>query len=250
MQNQKHQSKTVLITGAARRVGAVIARHLHGQGMNVVVHYRSSEEEAHAFCDELNNIRAHSAALLQADLHHTALLPGLISQAHAVWGRLDALINNASSFYPTPIGQTQESEWDELFGSNVKSAFFLMQAAAPLLAEHQGSIINITDVNVYRPLKKHAVYCAAKAGLHLLTQSFALELAPHVRVNAVAPSPVLLPDHASMYLFDSEEQAKFIEKVPLKRIGTPQDVAEAVYYLLNAAYVTGEVIAVDGGVSL
>jgi pteridine reductase len=233
-------NKVALITGAARRIGAGIAEKLHAEGMNVIIHYRNSAEEAAALVEKLNHSRKNSALMLQADLHQTAKLPALILDAQQCWGRLDALINNASTYYPTPLGDVDEASWDELLGSNLKSPFFLAQAAALHLAKQQGCIVNITDINAMHPRKGYSVYCAAKAGLQMLTKSLAQELSPAVRVNAVAPGPILWPEHKSQH--DAAEL--------MPRVGTPADVAQAVWYFLEAVHVTGQVIAVDGGLSI
>lgn len=238
--------KVALVTGAARRVGAEIARELHRSGLKVVIHYRESAEAATALRDELLAARADSAALIRADLLDTASLPGLIEQAQALWGRLDALVNNASGFYPTPVGTIDEAQWNELIGSNLKAPLFLSQAAAPQLATRLGCIVNIADIHAERPLKGYPVYCAAKAGLVMLTKSLARELAPAVRVNAVAPGAILWPEHAS-----DETRRAIVARTALKRQGRPCDIARAVRFLvMEAEYITGEVITVDGGRSL
>ncbi len=235
-----------LITGAAQRVGAVIARHLHQHGMRVMIHYRNSARDAAALRDELLQQRPDSAAIIQADLLDTATLPALIEQSHARWGRLDALINNASSFYPTPLGAIGEQQWDDLLGTNLKAPLFLSQAAAPLLATQQGCIVNIADIHADRPLKGYPVYCIAKAGLVMLTKSLARELAPAVRVNAVAPGAILWPEHAA-----AASREHILKRIALKRQGEPRDIAGAVRFLIaEAEYMTGQVLTVDGGRSL
>ena len=238
--------KVALVTGAARRVGAEIARELHRSGLNVVIHYRESAEAATVLRDELLAARPDSAGLIRADLLDTASLPGVIAQAQGLWGRLDALVNNASGFYPTPVGTIDEAQWDELIGSNLKAPLFLSQAAAPHLAERLGCIVNIVDIHAERPLKAYPVYCAAKAGLVMLTKSLARELAPAVRVNAVAPGAILWPEHAS-----DEARRAIVARTALKRQGRPYDIARAVRFLvMEAEYITGEIITVDGGRSL
>lgn len=238
--------KVALITGAAQRVGAVIARHLHGHGMRVMIHYRSSAEDAAALRDELLQQRPDSAAIIAGDLLDTAALPALIGQSHARWGRLDVLINNASSFYPTPLGAINEPQWDDLLGTNLKAPLFLSQAAAPLLATQQGCIVNIADIHADRPLKGYPVYCIAKAGLVMLTKSLARELAPAVRVNAVAPGAILWPEHAG-----EATREHILKRIALKRQGEPRDIAGAVRFLIaEAEYMTGQVLTVDGGRSL
>jgi pteridine reductase len=239
--------KVALITGAARRVGAVIARTLHARGMDVVIHYRHSAADAEGLRDALLAARPDSVLLLNADLLQGASLPELIRRAHAWRGRLDALINNASSFYPTPVTQVSEAQWNDLLGSNLKAPFFLAQAAAPFLREARGSIVNIADIHADRPLKEYPVYSIAKAGLVMLTKALARELAPEVRVNAVAPGAILWPEH------DATEATRryVIAGTALKRLGDPEDVARAVAFLLeDAPYMTGQVLTVDGGRSL
>ena len=239
-------NKVVLITGAAHRIGATTARMLHTEGMNILLHYRHSREAAEALQTELNNIRPNSVSLLQADLHDTPSLPGLIEDAIKVWGRLDVLINNASSFYPTPIGSVTEAQWDDLIGSNLKAPLFLSQAAAPHLRQHQGCIVSIVDIHAERPLKEFPVYSMAKAGLVMLTKSLACELGPEVRVNAVAPGAILWPEN----LGDAEKE-KIISRTFLKRQGEPDDIARAILYLIrDGGYVSGQVMTVDGGRSL
>lgn len=239
-------NKVVLITGAAHRLGATTARLLHAQGMNILLHYRHSREAAEALQAELNASRPNSVSLLQADLHDTHSLPELIDNGVKVWGQLDVLINNASSFYATPIGTVTEEQWDDLIGSNLKAPLFLCQAAAPYLRQHHGCIISIVDIHAERPLKEFPVYSMAKAGLVMLTKSLACELGPEVRVNAVAPGAILWPEN----LGESEKE-KIISRTFLKRQGHPEDIARAILYLIrDAGYVSGQVLTVDGGRSL
>lgn len=239
------EPKVVLITGAARRVGAQIARTLHQAGGNVLVHYRGSAAEAAALVSEMNAARPGSAASLQGDLRDTAGLPRLVEAALAKFGRLDALVNNASSFFPTPIGSITEAAWDDLIGSNLKGPLFLSQAAAAHLRISRGSIVNITDIHAEWPLKNYPLYCAAKAGLLGLTRALALELAPEVRVNAVAPGPIAWPENDA---FDADARAEIIGRTLLARIGEPADIARTVRFLLfDAPFVTGQAINVDGG---
>lgn len=241
--------KTVLVTGGARRIGQAIVRRLHDAGANVVIHHRTSSEAAQALAAEFNRRRAHSVALLQADLMETRLLEGLIAAAAGAWGRLDALVNNASSFYPTEIGTIDERAWDDLMGTNLKAPLFLSQAAAPELRKTEGCIVNITDIHAARPMKGHVVYNAAKAGLATLTQSLARELAPQVRVNAVAPGTILWPEHDVWT--NEDARARIVDRIPLKRMGEPDDIARAVeFFIVGAPYVTGQILAVDGGRSL
>ncbi len=237
---------TVLITGAAHRIGAATARFLHGAGMNIVIHYRQSRTGAEALQQELEAVRPDSVALVQADLHDTALLPQLVEDAAEAWGRLDVLINNASTFYPTPIGKATEAEWDDLLGTNLKAPFFLGQAAAPFLRQTRGCIVNIVDIHAERPLRAFPIYSIAKAGLVMLTKSLAAELGPEVRVNGVAPGAILWPEH-----LDAVGREKIISRTFLKRQGAPEDIARAIRYLIqDADYVTGQILAVDGGRSL
>lgn len=243
-------SKVVLITGAAKRVGAAIARHLHEQGMRIIIHYRQSELAAQTLCEELNQFRPKSAAIVQADLLNYAYLPEMVSQAQQLFGRLDALVNNASTFYPTPLGSVTEAMWDDLMGSNCKAAYFLSQAAAPFLAKQEGSIINIVDIHAKQPLPGYSVYCIGKAGLAMLTLALANELAPKIRVNGISPGPIIWPDLPENKFTEKEKNA-IIANTPLQHIGSPLDIAKTVSFLLNQAdYITGQIIAVDGGRSI
>ncbi|MEW5888470.1 MAG: pteridine reductase [Pseudomonadota bacterium] len=240
--------KVVLITGAAKRVGAEIARTLHGAGARVLIHYRSAAREAQALAEELNGLCQRSAAIATADLLEVSALPPLVEAAVQHFGRLDALINNASSFFATPLGSISERDWDDLLGTNLKAPLFLAQAAAPHLRAARGAIVNITDIHADRPLKNYAVYCAAKAGLAGLTRALALELGPEVRVNGIAPGPILWPEDGS---FDETLQARVVGRTLLKRVGSPADIARTALFLLaDAPYVTGQILAVDGGRSV
>jgi len=237
--------KTVLITGAAKRVGRSITRELHDAGANVVVHYRAAAEAAAQLAGELNATRADSAIVLQADLLDTEALVSLVNRTINHFGRLDALVNNASSFFSTPLGRIDQAAWDDLVGSNFKAPLFLTQAAAPHLREAHGAVVNITDVHAERPLAGYPLYCAAKAGLLGLTRALAVELAPDVRVNAVAPGPILWPEDST---FDPQTRAHIVDHTLLKHAGTPLDIARTVRFLFNdAPYITGQVINVDGG---
>ena len=239
-------SPVFLVTGAARRVGAEISRALHAAGGRLAIHYRQSKAEAEALAAELNALRPGSAQPFAADLLDVATFPALIAGINAHFGRLDGLINNASSFFATPMGTVSTEVWDDLLGSNLKAPLFLAQAAAPLLAATQGCIVNITDIHAERPLKGYAVYSAAKGGLLTLTRSLAIELAPAVRVNAVAPGAIQWPDNADD--FPPDDKAQIIRHTLLKRIGSPADIARTVKFLaFDAPYITGQVINVDGG---
>jgi pteridine reductase len=240
------QGKVVLITGGAKRVGAAICRRLHAAGANLMLHYRASAGEARLLQAELNHQRKDSVALIQADLLDLGKIPSLIDQTVQTFGRLDAVINNAASFYQTPVGEISAEDWDNLIGADLRAPLFIAQAAAPALKKTGGSIVNITDIHAERPLKNYVLYTIAKAGLVGLTRSLARELAPEVRVNAVAPGPILWPDDDES--FDELSRQRIISHTPLKREGTPEDVARVVFFLLvDAPYVTGETISVDGG---
>ena len=233
-----------LVTGSARRIGAAIARRLHAAGFDLALHYRDSAGEAQAMAAELESARAGSVVLLQADLAQFDRLPELVAKAVGRFGRLDALVNNASAFYPTPFGATTPAQWDELFAINARAPFFLAQAAAPHLASANGAIVNIADIYAERPLRGHAVYAMGKAALLQMTRALALELAPQVRVNAVSPGAILWPENGK----DPEAQSALLARTPLGRIGTPGEIAEAVRWLLqDARYCTGQVLRVDGG---
>jgi pteridine reductase len=239
-------ARVVLVTGASRRIGAEIVRHLHQAGYRVVLHFNRSAREAGALADSLNAVRSDSVKILQADLGGHGAMEALIVRALGFWGRLDALVNNASAFYPTPLGEVTERQWDELMGSNLKAPFFLAQAAAESLTRQRGAIVNIVDVYAERPLKSYPVYSVAKAGLAALTRSLAVELAPDVRVNGVSPGAILWPENEA-----ADDQGALLARVPLGRCGAPEDIARAVVFLLrDAPYVTGQVLAVDGGRSL
>lgn len=239
--------KVVLVTGAARRVGAAIVRRLHAAGAQVLIHYRGSEGDAARLEAELNSMRAGSALRLRADLLAANAPQALVDAALERHGRLDLLVNNASMFYATAIGAIGTAQWEELIGSNLRAPLFLAQAAAPHLGAARGSIVNIVDVHAEHPLKGYPVYSVAKAGLAALTRSLALELAPAVRVNAVAPGAILWPEDGQ---FEPRERERVVAATPLARLGTPEDVAGAVLYLATAPFVTGQVLAVDGGRSV
>lgn len=239
--------KVALITGAARRIGATIATRLHESGVDVAIHYRRSADEAAALVQDLNAIRPDSAACFRADLIDVSSLDGLVDEIVRWHGRLDILINNASSFYPTPPGEITEAQWDELMGSNVKAPLFLSQAALPELRKTNGVIINIVDIHARRPLKNHTVYGPAKAALAMLTRSLAKDLAPGIRVNGVSPGAILWPEDG----MSERTKESVLKQIPLGRAGAPDDIAGCVLYLVrDATYVTGQIIAVDGGRSI
>jgi pteridine reductase len=241
------ESAVVFITGAGKRVGAALARDLHRRGYAIAVHYRSAKPEAEALAAALNAERAGSCLLLQADLDDPAQRDALIPQAIAQFGRLDVLINNASSFSPTPIGDATDAHWDGLFDSNARAPFFLSQAAAPFLRRQHGCIVNIADIFGQTPKPQHTVYCMAKAALIMMTRSLALELAPDVRVNAIAPGAILWPESGKP---DAEKDA-IVRATPLARMGAVDDISQTAAWLIEQAkFTTGQVIAVDGGRSL
>jgi pteridine reductase len=241
------QGKVALVTGAARRIGAAIVRRLHAAGANVVVHYRGAEGDAERLEAELNAARAGSALRMKADLLAPIAAKALIEAALARWQRLDLLVNNASAFYPTPVGRIESAHWEELIGSNLRAPLFLSQEAAPHLARRSGSIVNIVDIHARRPLQGYLVYSVAKSGLAALTQALALELAPGVRVNAVAPGAIAWPENGQ---FEPKERERIVSSTPLGRLGAPEDIAQAVQFLACAPFVTGHVLAVDGGRSV
>lgn len=252
-----------LITGAAKRLGAAIAKSLHAQGYNVVIHYRHSKVAAHALASELNQNRPKSCVCAQADLSKIKDMKGLSELASQQWGRIDVLINNASSFYPTYIGETTEEKWDDLLSSNCKAPFFLSQLLVPELQKHQGVIINMIDIHANAPLKNHTVYCMAKSALSMMTLSLAKELAPKIRVNGISPGAILWPELAGdeilNNMIDSElsesagaesQKKNIIASIPLGRLGKVDEIAETVFFLVKSDYITGQIIAVDGGRSL
>jgi len=242
------QGKSALVTGGARRVGAAIARRLHAAGANVLVHYRDSEADASRLVSELNALRPKSAAKVKAELLAPVAPRALVGAALESFGRLDIVVNNASSFFAVPVGAIEASHWEELIGSNLRAPLFISQEAAPQLAKNRGAIVNIIDIHGERPLKGYPVYSIAKAGLAALTRSLALELAPEVRVNGVAPGAIVWPEDGS---WDDLTRQRIVSHTLLRRTGEPDDVARAVYYLIaEAPYVTGQIIAVDGGRSI
>ena len=236
-----------LITGAARRVGATIARTLHAAGYDLALHYRNSLADVQALCAELDAVRAGSALALQAELADAAALPAIVEKCILRFGRLDALVNNASSFFPTPVGTITPQQWDDLFTSNARAPLFLAQAAAPQLRAAHGAIVNIVDIYAQRPLARHPVYSMAKAALAMMTLALARDLAPEIRVNGVSPGAVLWPESGKAYT----DQSDLVARTPLQRTGSPEEVARAVLFLLrDATFTTGPILAVDGGRSL
>ena len=245
--NELKNCPTALVTGSARRIGASINQLLHQRGFNIAIHCNQSTNAADELCIALNNDRPGSSMVIQADLSEPAAPEHMIEAIKSGFGRLDLLVNNASSFYPTPVGEITQMQWDQLFASNARAPLFLSQAAAPLLKEVGGNIVSILDIHVDVPLRQHTVYCMAKAAHHAMVKSLAKELAPEVRVNGIAPGAILWPE--------AELQAKakqtILERVALQRPGEPQDIAKAVsFFALDAPYITGQILAVDGGRSL
>jgi len=239
--------KWALITGAGRRVGAAIASALHAEGANVAIHYRGSAADASGLAGKLNAARPGSALTVQADLHDTGKLGALVTDVVRQTGRLDVLVNNASSFYPTPLATVTEEQWSDLMGTNLKAPLFLAQAALPHLRATRGCIVNVVDIHALRPLRDHTIYGAAKAGLAFLTRALARDLAPDIRVNGVAPGAILWPEGG----VPDQMRDVVLKQIPLKRVGEPADIAACVLYLVrDAHYVTGQVIAVDGGRSV
>ena len=241
------EGKVALVTGGARRVGAAITRRLHAAGANVLIHYRDSEGDAAKLEGELNALRARSAAKVKAELLAPIAPKALVSGALESFGRLDVLVNNASTFFPVEVGAMESSHWEELIGSNLRAPLFISQLAAPELAKNEGSIVNIVDIHAERPLKGYALYSVAKAGLAALTRSLAIELAPRVRVNGVAPGAIAWPEDGQ---FDPAERGRVVASTPLGRVGSPEDIAHAVHFLACATFVTGQILAVDGGRSI
>jgi pteridine reductase len=239
--------KAALVTGGARRVGAAIARRLHAAGAKVLLHYRDSEADAARLEAELNALRPRSAAKVKAELLAPVAPRALVGAALESFGRLDILVNNASTFFPVDVGAMEPSHWEELIGSNLRAPLFIAQRAAPELEKNQGCIVNIVDIHADRPLKGYALYSIAKAGLAAMTRSLALELAPRVRVNGVAPGAIAWPEDGQ---FPDAERARIVATTPLARTGSPEDVARAVHFLACAPYVTGQILAVDGGRSI
>ncbi|WP_331353049.1 pteridine reductase [Cellvibrio sp. UBA7671] len=243
-------TKVALVTGAAKRIGAEIARQLHKEHFNVVIHYHQSDKAAKELANELNEERENSAYCIAADLNNMEQINNLAMQAQQHWQRLDLLVNNASSFYPTPIGETSEEDWDQLINSNLKAPFFLAQALAKKLGEYHGCIINIADIYADKPLKKHSIYSIAKAGNAMLTKTLAQELAPMIRVNGIAPGAILWPDDSHKKPEDrlsDDNKEKMLAKIPLQQRGQAQDIARTILFLTQSPYITGQILTVDGG---
>lgn len=239
-------NKVIFISGSAKRLGAAMAKHLHSLGYNLILHCRQSQEQATALAETLNQQRHNSVHLVTADLCDIDNLASLADRIIGCFGRLDALINNASSFYPTPMGQITLQDWQQLVGSNLQGPLFLSQHLAPFLRKQRGAILNMVDIHAQRPLYQHSVYCLAKAGLISLTQSMALELAPDIRVNGIAPGAILWPAQP----LNPQERHQVLSQIPMQRLGSEQDIAQTAAFLLEAPYITGQILAVDGGRSL
>ena len=239
--------KRILITGAAKRIGKEMALSFFNKGWDIVIHYNSSKEEAEALADQMNSERNNSAMLVQANLDNANEVEMLVEKILSKNGSIDALINNASTFYPTPIGAFSEENWNALMGSNLKAPLFLIQSFYKELEKNKGFIINVTDINVDRALVNHSIYLAAKSGLQTLTKSLAKELAPNIRVNAIAPGAILEPPNTD---WTAEQKNNIINAVPMKRMGTEKDIVDAAIYLSEAEYVTGQILNIDGGKSL
>lgn len=240
-------TKTTLITGGARRIGKTIAMQLHERGHQLMIHYRSSADAAKALKQQLNEIRENSCEIVQADLSEIDSFEKISQQTIHAFGKLDVLINNASTFYPTPLAKVDEAQWDDLMASNLKAPLFLSKQLLPHLTKQNGCIINIIDIYANRPLTEHPIYCAAKAGLQMLTKSMARDLAPHIRVNGVAPGAILWPENDA----GIDSQNALLKRIPLNRLGNPSDIAKTIEFLIEESpYITGQIISVDGGRSV
>ena len=245
---QKNDQPVVLVTGGAKRIGAEICSTLHQRGFNIILHYRHAKEEAAQLSALLNSQRPESCLLHQASLNDMKDIESLAHFARQAWGRFDLLVNNASSFYPTPISQAQEADWEDLMSSNLKGAFFLSQKLVPALKKQQGCIVNIIDLYAQSPLKEHPIYCIAKAGLVAMTQSLALELGPDIRVNGVSPGAILWPETDIQNTNKQSQQQEILQRTCLKRRGNPSDIAQTVAFLAQEApFISGQIITVDGG---
>ena len=240
-------NKTILITGAAQRIGKELALSFFNKGWDIIIHFNSSKVEAENLADKMNSERSNSAMIVQANLDNPDEITKLVKRTLSKNSRIDALINNASTFYPTPIGTFSEENWNALMGSNLKAPLFLIQSFHKELEKNQGFIINITDINVDKALTNHSIYLAAKSGLQTLTKSLAKELAPNVRVNAIAPGAILEPPNTQ---WTTEQKNNIIQAVPMKKMGTEKDIVDAAIYLSEAKYVTGQILNIDGGKSL
>lgn len=241
-----HIAPVVLVTGSAKRLGRTMVKRLHQQGYRVIIHCHRSIEDAEQLANELNQQRTDSAAVITGDLTDNNNLERLATEALQCFGRLDVLINNASTFYPTTVGEATFDDWEQLMGSNAKAPFFLSQALAPALAQQNGCIINMVDIHAERPLQEHPIYCMAKSALLMLTKSLARELAPTIRVNGIAPGAILWPSND----IADADKAMILRQIPLERLGTPDDIADTAWFLIQSSYVNGQIIAVDGGRSL
>lgn len=242
-------SPVAFITGSAKRLGRAMIENLHQQGYKVIIHCNQSRAEADTLANQLNQQRSQSAAVLQADLLDEAAWPTLCEAVKSCFNRVDVLVNNASSFYPTPIHSASMAHWQDLFGSNVKAPYFLSQALAPELARQRGVIVNMVDIHAEKPLPQHSIYCMAKAALLMMTKALAQELAPQVRVNAIAPGAILWPPAQSVSL-QEQDKAAILAQIPLQQLGTPQDIAQALLFLLQSPYINGHILTVDGGRSI
>ena len=241
---KKLEDNVALITGGSRRIGACTARYLHSKGMRIILHYHRSSVDAENLQTELCEIRPNSVVLIPGDLKRISEMKYLVRESVHKLGRLDALVNNASAFYPTPLATATEDQWQAIMETNLMAPYFISQAAAPYLAKNKGVIIHMTDIYAGRPLPGHSIYAASKAGLVSLTKSLAQELGPDIRVNAVAPGAILWPEHAT----DELSQQRMISRTPLKRAGEPEDIAKTIYFLIaGSQYISGQVIRVDGG---
>jgi pteridine reductase len=239
--------KVILITGAAKRIGREIAWAFFKKEWNIIIHFNTSKADANYLASEMNEIRANSASIIQANLEQTKEVEFLAKQALKKYKRLDALINNASTFYPTPIEKFSENDWEALMGSNLKAPLFLIQALYEELRKNNGFVINVTDININRTLKNHSIYLAAKSGLNTITRALAKDLAPYIRVNAIAPGAILEPPNAQ---WTDDEKSKIIDTIPLGKMGTEDDIAKAAIFLAESSYVTGQTLNIDGGKSL
>jgi pteridine reductase len=245
MLNLDTENRVALVTGSAKRIGAAIAKGLHAAGYNLVLHYRESQKVAESLTAELNQQRANSAICIQADFDQIESIKTLAEKTIQQWQRLDLLVNNASMFYPTPLAEANIQDWNSLFNSNLQAPYFLIQALADALKKSQGSIINIADIYADKPLRNHSLYCMAKAGNVMMTKSLALELAPNIRVNGIAPGAILWPETPT------GDTQKILEKIPLKKLGDPDEIVNLVLFLASKSnYITGQIISVDGGRSL